>query len=879
MRPLRAFLLTKLSPSDWDVTTHRDLETIEAAWRERLVKEAAAAIHVGFWRPSTEAFSSILAEYPGRLLLTSAAKYSLPKSFSTSSVPIGEVEGLPLFLALSGWGYDANDPVVAAPVTLERSSETCRETISVTQPFSDPDWVNHGTSAHPDVFKVATEHGILDEESYLFHEDKLPLRIRESLGMIRFRWYCRDNLTEDSILDHLNFAPPWFLSLPIAILSLSTRSRNVMAEKRIVKIGDLAKYKTHQISAFEKMGQKSVREIGSRLLAILAGGITHPLVGIEFNLDNPQNPSESLLTDSSPNVLASEKSQKTPSGDGIFYNKISFLDALELALATLPERKRSIMEMRMGVKAAPMTLGDIGATFDVTRESIRQIESKNLERMRAFPFWKDCFTYRLREILKQREDALPLAGIEIIDPIFKGVASASDAFEYVLERLIEPPLYVIREGGIAYISELRQQEWLDVTRSAKTLVESLLDKRPTELEVRNLVDGLLSESGMELRDELWHIATRHAHFANGELVSYGTAAESLVLATLEASDHPLHYSDILKRLQTKGETHLDWRRVHNAAGSIGMLYGRGIYGTAKHFPLNEAETRLIVSETEDLIEGEGSERQWHAREILDYLEERGVGCGGQLTHYIVSIALKRSRHLTYLGRMIWASKSSGMKSKANRLDVHQAVVSILLEAGTPLTSIEIKDRLTFERGVNCFFQIQPEGRLLRMGTGRWGLVDRDLPFSVEEVERILFAMREALLATNKGIHVTEIIEEAAKYEPIVSRIEDPVLLFGLSQKASGFSLSKGEHIYLPEWGGPKRLNMRETVLKVLNDAGLEGISSLEGTARAETLLGRPFPKYFFFGQYAYQLGAVHDEQTKCWRLPTLMEEEELDSSD
>lgn len=882
MRPLRAYLLTKLSPSDWDVSTHRDLETIEAAWRACPIKEAAAAVHVGFWRPSTQAFSEILAAHPGRILLTGAARYALPISFRASSMPVGEVEGLPLFLALCGWGYDADDPTAAATAipTRERPAATYADPSLFTLPSANLGWISHLTSVHSDLYASAVEYGVVDEASYLCQEGKLPVWMRHRLGDVRFRWYCKDELTPDNILDHVAFAPPWFLKLPIGILSLSTRPRNVMAERAIVKIGDLAKYDTSQVSLFEKMGQKSVREIGERLLAILSGGVAHPLVVTTLNLDSLHRPLFASDVEPSLNVAIFEESQKAPEDvQDISYSAMSFSNALELALALLPERARPVMEMRMGIKGTPMTLGDIGAACGVTRERIRQIESKSVEKIRALPCWTAGFGFRLREILNERDDALPLAGIEVIDPVFKGAGSAPDAFEYALERFIEPPLYVVREGGIAYVSELRQQEWFDVIRSAKSLIESLLDKQPTELEVRNLLDGLLTEVGMELRDELWHIATRQAHFANGKLVSYGYGAENLVLAILEASDRPLHYSEILDRLRANGETRLDWRTVHNAAISVALPYARGTYGTMKHYPLNEAETRLIISETEDLIEGEGSERQWHAREICDYLEERGLGCAGQLTHYIVSIAVKRSPYLAYLGRMIWTSKSNGTKGKANRVDLYQAVVSILLEAGGPLTSVEIKERLFSDRGTNCFFQIQPEGKLLRVGSGRWGLIDRDLPFSQEESERVLVAMRDALLTKGKGIHVTEIIEEVAKYEPIVIRIEDPVLLFGLSQKTDGFALSKGEHIYLPEWNDPKRLNMREAVLEVLEEAGPEGILATDGTARAEELLERPFPKHFFFGQYSYHLGAIYNEVTKRWRLPTLIEKEEIVNSD
>ena len=58
---------------------------------------------------------------------------------------------------------------------------------------------------------------------------------------------------------------------------------------------------------------------------------------------------------------------------------------LAKTLAGLPERERSIIEMRFGLKGnEPMTLEQVGYAFGVTRERIRQMEIKTLRRLQAF---------------------------------------------------------------------------------------------------------------------------------------------------------------------------------------------------------------------------------------------------------------------------------------------------------------------------------------------------------------------------------------------------------------------------------------------------------------------------------------------------------------
>ena len=58
-------------------------------------------------------------------------------------------------------------------------------------------------------------------------------------------------------------------------------------------------------------------------------------------------------------------------------------EQLETVLHTLSEREKAVIEMRFGLKdGQPRTLEEVGKTFGVTRERIRQIESKTLSKLR-----------------------------------------------------------------------------------------------------------------------------------------------------------------------------------------------------------------------------------------------------------------------------------------------------------------------------------------------------------------------------------------------------------------------------------------------------------------------------------------------------------------
>ena len=61
----------------------------------------------------------------------------------------------------------------------------------------------------------------------------------------------------------------------------------------------------------------------------------------------------------------------------------SLKDEINEAMSVLTEKERDIIEMRYGLNGAiPMSLKEIGELYNLTKERIRQIEKKAIERMR-----------------------------------------------------------------------------------------------------------------------------------------------------------------------------------------------------------------------------------------------------------------------------------------------------------------------------------------------------------------------------------------------------------------------------------------------------------------------------------------------------------------
>lgn len=848
MLPLRAYLLLRLGEKEWDVSIHRDLEPLIDTWKKRLKPEFSGAVHVGFGRPDSDAFEEVLATRPGKVVVSASAKFALPSNFKSSEISLTKIDGMPIYLGLSGWGYEVETDL--PDESLRRPSSI--EDIADHKSFEwDDGWLNRLSQACPSLHKEAVAAGVEDDVSYLRLESTLSLSLRERLGSARFEHRCGGVVGAESIFDHLESAPPWMLHLPVSVLMLSTRSANVMNARNIALIGDLAHYGSGDVLKFQNLGRKSFLEIGQRLLAILSGGPDAPLPrAYAFGIQNTSEDVGEPLLEVTPEGMAPAVS--------------SFKQALDYALGILKPTQRRIIELRMGIDAEPMTLHQAGEEMGVTRERIRQIEAKALLAIQKLPYWDHELQKRLVSMLDNRSDSLPLAGIEILDPWFEGIGDRRTVFEYVIVNFLQKSFYLIEHGQIFYLSDIKPTEWLEVCKAARKMVEGMVDKRVAESDLRQLVEGLLTGGGESLREELWDEATKHAHFANGCLVSYGFGADHLVKAILENSERPLHYTEVLQILEKRGEE-TDIRRVLNCCRNVGLLLGRGIYGTQRHFNLAESEINGLIDEVQGFVALGEADRQWHTRELCDYLEDNNLDLDGRVNLYTLNVALKASKMLNYLGRMVWGTVASGAKNTANRLDIHQAIVSVLIEAHRPLTTEEIKRRLLEERGLHCFFQIQPEGDLVRLGQSYWGLMNRDIAFSAGSLEALVSAMERVLRVKGKGLHSSEIKEVLLPIFPMASKVEDPFTFFGIAQKYPQFALSKGQYVYLAEWKTPRRYNMSEAVVRVLKDAGSIGLTIEEAMHRVSILIERPWPKGCFFGQQAYHLGGVYDPVNARWR--------------
>ena len=860
MKPLRAFLFSCPPSGEWASVAFRELEPLlEAAVNALAVESASAAIHIGFWRPETAKVAELAQQWSGKLLLSESAIGSLPPPIFVSHTSVGEIDGLAFRVALDGFGYQMDDPASGKP----KKRPAIRPSVADGN-FASRGWVAQLINDKPESEAILRTARIWDDESYHEHEPSLETDERIALALERYRIVAEVKVNQTNILSNLHACPNWFLNDELRSLNLTVRTRNVCAAHNMTTIGDLAGRGYSGLLKLPNMGQGSVHRLGTLLWQILIHG--DALRRKKWDgTDTPTNGTHNVRI---PNGTVIEDQNSPP--DPTF---ASILDGFMDAAQALTDQERDIWVARMGFRCKPQTLQLISSQIGITRERVRQIEVKIYKKIQRNLFWSQL-SKRLNDHLYDRTSPLLLNGISAVDLWFKSVEELKEPLRHVFHRIMHDEFSILDIVETPVVTRLSLAKWEQAVNSGKALLREMVQEKVSEVYARGQIGALISGPGEELRDDLWATVRPFAMWAiksDGEqvLAGYGRTAEAVVVAILEGASHPLHYEEIYRRSKMVSEKGHEERALHNAARNVAVLYKRGTYGLLSHCPLSPGDLALIEAEVEDIAAGADPSKQWHTSELLDELLERGFDFDGQLTKYIINIALHNSKSFANMRRMIWGYKENWHSSAASRLDMRQAVTAILEEARRPLSTLELRERLEGDRGLNNHFQIHPQGNLIRLGTGLWGLADRDI--KVNDPNALLDRLANHLRATQEGVHSSEVATLLGDI-----REEDALALLGLI-KQKDMRRDRAQYVYLSSWEDSRRIWPAEAVQKAL-DAQPQGMTIKQVRIEVKRLTKREMSDVYISQMLIHTEGAIYDADTELWTRE-LTSEDDIDEDE
>lgn len=790
--PLRAFLMLHHADGKWDVAVYRDLEPLLSEWERCNDGENTAVIHVGFSRSPSKTFDGCAPKFPGRVLLTAAAKYALPYGYEASSKPVDNIENTPIYLATKGWGYEIDE----------------FSGLASAQPglYFKEKWLLDFVDCNENYMEPLLEAGITDDLSYMEHEHLLEHKLRQILGEFRLI-YLVDDAKEDPCLFSKS-APPWLTEQTFQSLNVSVRVLNVFKKNGIACIADLQKLTLKHLLDFPSFGRTSVTVLLDALYLALKRG---PLV--EFR-----------------------------EGVQAFLEDSSLLSAIQRTMSSLRPQEADIIKRRMGLNCSPQTLAEIGASYGVTRERIRQIEAKALGRLLAVETWDDLLSSKLHKLLNGREYPLPLLGVEAVDPWFEGVGEYPEVVRYLLNNITNGCISLILIDGIEYFSFLSPGKWDALQKEAIQLLVSGIDQQWSEEFCKSIISGLVPADALEFSNILWKKASKHCIFTENDgvriLQMHGRGAETAVFAVLDESPIPLHYSEIANLVFKRLNKSIDQRRAHQAASDIGICFGRGTYGLPKHLSIEEEELDSLGKSAESLIFDSDVERQWHCNELLELLPN----IPPTVDTYQLDFALKKRGNLRNLRRMVWAVP--GALSEASRLEVRETALTVITAAGRPLTTVDLRQRVCAIRGVSQNFQFISSDPLLKVGISLWGLNDRDFTTKREYQPRLLNDLVELLQERTIGIHVSEVRDMLRVDVPF-----SPDEVFGLYVLDPRLAVTPGQdrYIYLREWSDSRRETVTEAAKNIMKENVCKPMHVESLAALVSKRIGRTVHFSFLYG--------------------------------
>lgn len=859
MRPVRIYLLLCSNKVQWTTSVHSDLDEVLAAWEAaRKIPETVGIVHVGISRPPNASFGKVASGLLDCVILTTSARWVFDE-FGTYSEAIDHVEGLGLHVALSGWGHVKPDLLDVALAHRSAREDEIRS-------YGSP-WLENFDEINPKMAREAWSLGVRDDASYHANETSLNWAMRHALGSARMEYLMRTR-DPDNPIQVATASPPWLVDTSVDFINATVRCGNALRGAGILLVADLLQMKMDDLLKIPNFGRKSLKDLAIALRLTAQNG---PILKGAHNETSQQVGGVPKFVTGHNDEHSVDAANKHPS-------QRSFKSAFESNKSRLKESQTRILIRRIGSDGDKKTLEEIGDEERMTRERVRQIESDAIEIFQADGVWQTELAARLDIILRDREDPLPAQSLSIFDSWFADVENMMPEFEFVLDRVLGNKFFVLEVNGCQFVTRISKSEWRNAVRDGGFFLESAAQDKMSKSNARRGVEEILTKKGGELASELWAAVQTVALFAKDEdgierVVGVGTSAERLVAAVLANSDRPLHFTEIPKRVQDAFGRSIDIRRAHSAARNVGLLFGRGTFGTPRHYPLTPEEMDVLREETEDIILSGSNGRQWSCFELVEKLGERALDFQDRINRYVVHLALHKSSVLSNLGRFVWAQSGERPSGTQDRIDITQATLSVLQSAGRPMTRAEIRAALLRDRGLSGYFQIHSRGSLVRVGAGYWGILERDIPLSHEEMIDICSAVALFLEGHKCGIHLTEIKERLRDVLPETLHLKDPYAIISVLTADSKFKLSHSGYIYIAAWEGARRLSQGDAVAAALAEMNGRGFKASELAERATKILGRPIETVNIYGAMTAN-GAKFNEETGLW---ILHENDESDS--
>jgi hypothetical protein len=332
-------------------------------------------------------------------------------------------------------------------------------------------WIAALVRSDKELAAHAARWGISNDDTYLANEVCLSNPLRVALARARYTLTTGSAPTPMDILDNLKHCPRWVTSRRFRDLALSVRQSNVLRANSLNRVGDLRRLGTTGLLKLPNLGLKSVRELGETVYQLLISEPVAPL-----STEQP-----------------AERAEPEAAEPG------SFIDGVLLTLRDQGGLAESIVQARWGLGVERCTLNELAIRHGLTRERIRQIEARAMEKLVGAPIW-NTFSSRVEEHLRGRNRPLRVTDLTREDPWF-GDSLAAAVVSMIIQTFLDRRLFTFELNGVEVVSSLSESAWQQTVKDASLI---LGDTRTfqTEFRAEKLTSAMLVEKGAELQGTL-----------------------------------------------------------------------------------------------------------------------------------------------------------------------------------------------------------------------------------------------------------------------------------------------------------------------------------------------------------------------------------------
>jgi hypothetical protein len=592
---------------------------------------------------------------------------------------------------------------------------------------------------------------------------------------------------------------------PLEQFDFPTRVRSFAGDRRIKTLGQLLAISWEQFSKAQNIGRGT---LAATLGVLEAAAARVDLVG--------------------PDVIAVADPGAAASGLPPIAEGARWSTLLRQALASLEGNDRIIATQRAGLAGPIPTLAELGECFGVSRERIRQIESRAIDRLRRHLPRSEAV-----ERLRAASTALVVNADE--------VATREGLFLFEDEEQASLIFFVndVLGGDVRALVVNHRFVFSRVDRSALTTyldrLAALLSSASFPADEHTLAAAFAETLELKPDDvrSLFALLDQPLLRHGDRIVGFGSTRDDEIVAKLRSASGPIERAEIEAQFGRGG------------LPDEAIFLSRGLISLPEKIEGWDRWEQRIPSIARAVIEREGPERQWSTEELVDLL---ALECElpEWMNAWTLGSMLRHSIDVDYLGRNVVALPMSQRmeveSAETKRIHVAPALEEILRAHGGPMLEEEARAELEKRRGLsrNTWNLLRNRRPFVVLEDAMIGLFPRDVPGGEARATQVLGALHESLSSCQRGFTPADVARFLADLGGIAAGYT-PRILRGVARFDGRFRLSVSGALGLAEWDSVRAPSQRELLEELLH-AGGGSVSIHEIRARIVASSGEPMSR-------------------------------------